>query len=271
MESYFLVDINMKSKFVISIVSHGHGSLLSLLLDDLHKFVPTVDVVVTFNIPEVFEAALWPRVKFIYNTIPRGFGANHNAALSTSGHEWLVIINPDIRLSANTFPEISLAIRDYPAVDLFAPQVIGTNGALEDSARTLPTPFRVLKRASARLLGREPKVDSAELKSWFGGMFLVVRHSAFRLAGGFDEKFFLYGEDVALCIQLVAKNRRIQFVSKAVVVHDARRATLRSLRHLRWHLASLFRLWTTPNFYLHERRYVALENERTFNAHETQE
>lgn len=254
-----LGDINIKPRFLISVVSHGHGPLLTLLLADIKKYVPTADVVVTFNIPENFDSTCWSDVNFIHNNSPRGFGENHNAALRRTAHDWLVVINPDIRLLPNTFSEIGKAILGYPEVDLFAPKVIGANGALEDSARALPTPARVLRRTASRLLGRSTSSADADLKSWYAGMFLVLRRTAFELVGGFDERFFLYGEDVALCIQLVAQNRRMHLVSNAVVIHDARRATLRSFRHFRWHCASLIRLWGLRDFYTHEKRYRALD------------
>jgi N-acetylglucosaminyl-diphospho-decaprenol L-rhamnosyltransferase len=256
----------MKQKFTISVVSHGHGDLLSSLLEDVSRFVPTAETIVTFNIPETFDTARWPEVKFLYNDRPRGFGANHNSALANSKHDWLVIVNPDVRLTETTFPAICAAINGGPMIDLFAPQVVGPNGNLEDSARALPTPVRVFRRAAMRLAGRAPQWEPAELTSWFAGMFLVVRRSTFNLVNGFDERFFLYGEDVALAIRLVADKHRLRLVRDAIVIHDARRATLRSFRHLRWHAASLIRLWMSPNFYLHERRYLALENESSFDA-----
>lgn len=247
----------------ISIVSHGHGDLLALLLQDIADHVPDAEVIVTLNIPEPsFELSAWPSVIFRHNRTAKGFGANHNAALRSARTGWLAIVNPDIRLTEFCVPILREAIARSPGTAMLAPKVIGPDGERQDSARVLPTPTRVIRRAFRRLMGQATLADPIERATWFAGMFLFVRKDAFDAVGGFDERFFLYGEDVALSVQLVRQGFRIQAVDEAVVVHDARRATLRSFRHLRWHVASLARLWSSPSFYRHERRFAALEKER---------
>lgn len=243
----------------ISIVSHGHGELVQLLLVDIKQYAPAARVIVTFNIPEPdFDVAAWPGVIFRNNPVRMGFGANHNAALRPADTEWLAIVNPDIRLTTSSMAGLANAIGSQPDVAMFAPRVVGPDGKLQDAARALPTPSRVMRRAAARLLGREPEPDPPGAATWFAGMFLVVRRDAFAAVGGFDERFFLYGEDVALSVDLVARGYRIRRIDAAIVIHDARRVTLRSLQHLRWHAGSLLRLWISPAFYRHERRIAAL-------------
>jgi GT2 family glycosyltransferase len=204
----------------------------------------------------------WPNVTFRHNRTAKGFGANHNAALRSARTDWLAIVNPDIRLTEFCFPVLHEAMACTSGTAMLAPKVIGPDGERQDSARLLPTPARVIRRAIRRLRGQATQADAIERATWFAGMFLVVRRDAFDAVGGFDERFFLYGEDVALSMQLVRQGFRIRTVDEAVVVHDARRATLRSFRHLRWHVASLLRLWSSPSFYGHERRFAALEKER---------
>lgn len=252
----------MTGEFTVSIVSHGHGDLLGPLLEDLRRYAPDARVIVTLNIPEQGLAPeSWPGVEFVRNCSPKGFGANHNTALRSANTEWLVILNPDIRLSEATFAGIARAVENEPTVDMFAPVIVGPDGEVQDSARPLPTPLRVLRRVLTRLAGRTPAVEPMSRATWFAGMFLLVRREAFSRVGGFDERFFMYGEDVALSVQLVANGRRIRAVQDAIAIHDARRATLRSFRHLRWHLGSLLRLWSWPAFYRHERRYLELEQQ----------
>jgi GT2 family glycosyltransferase len=251
--------MSMCEKLTISIVSHRHGSLLPPLLSDLQNFVPRAKVIVTVNVPDAgFDETAWPAVEFRHNPAPKGFGANHNAALRAASTDWLLVLNPDIRIEPGAFDRLQHATASMAPVGLFAPQVVDPDGTPQDSARVLPTPSRVISRAWQRITGREPPVDAAEQASWFAGMFLLMRRSAFREAGGFDERFFMYCEDVALSMQFVERGWGIFRVEEAVVVHDARRATLRSWRHLRWHIASYLRLWLRPAFYGHEKRLVAL-------------
>lgn len=246
----------------ISIVSHGHSELLPPLLDDIRQYAPESQIIVTLNIPEPeLDPLRWPHIKFRQNVSPKGFGANHNAALKDAKTEWLAIVNPDIRLTATTFPGLLKAMAGARRTAMFAPLVVGPDGQPQDSARPLPTITRIGRRVATRLSGREPPVEPMSQAAWFAGMFLVVRHDAFAAVGGFDERFFMYGEDVALSVQLVRQGYRIQAAKGATVIHDARRATLRSFRHLRWHVGSLLRLWRWPSFYRHESRLAALERQ----------
>jgi N-acetylglucosaminyl-diphospho-decaprenol L-rhamnosyltransferase len=63
----------------------------------------------------------------------------------------------------------------------------------------------------------------------------------FRELRGFDERYFLYYEDVDLCRRLRKRGYEVVLVPSASAVHDARRESHRNLRHLSWHLASIAR------------------------------
>jgi hypothetical protein len=59
--------------------------------------------------------------------------------------------------------------------------------------------------------------------------------------GGFDERFYMYYEDVDICRRLWGQGWSIVLQPAAVVIHDAQRASHRRLRHMRWHAASALR------------------------------
>ena len=72
-------------------------------------------------------------------------------------------------------------------------------------------------------------------------MFVLFRSADFEKLRGFDPKFFLYYEDVDICVRAAKVGIGLIVCPSAVVIHDARRDSHRSLRHLRWHLASMGR------------------------------
>jgi hypothetical protein len=76
---------------------------------------------------------------------------------------------------------------------------------------------------------------------WLAGMFLLLRGDIFQKVKGFDEKFFLYYEDVDLCWRLRRDGFQVVQDRSISVVHDARRESRRNLRFARWHLASMAR------------------------------
>ena len=76
---------------------------------------------------------------------------------------------------------------------------------------------------------------------WVAGMFMLFRAPVFGELHGFDERYFLYYEDVDLCRRLRSRSYEVRLLPTISVVHDARRESHRSLRHMRWHLASILR------------------------------
>jgi GT2 family glycosyltransferase len=72
-------------------------------------------------------------------------------------------------------------------------------------------------------------------------MMLLVRSETFRSIGGFDEKFFLYYEDVDLCARLRMLGHEIRQERTVEAVHDARRQSRRNPRFTCWHLTSMTR------------------------------
>jgi len=78
---------------------------------------------------------------------------------------------------------------------------------------------------------------------WAAGMFMLFRSRAFCDVNGFDEKFFLYYEDVDICARMHKVGQKIVVCPSATIVHDACRASHHHWRYLRWHLASMIRFF----------------------------
>jgi GT2 family glycosyltransferase len=205
-------------------------------------------VILTGNIPESLPempAAFGGSITRIENARSRGFGANHNTAFSYCDTAHFCVLNPDIRLPANPFPVLLETIEERRAA-LVGPAVVSSSGHLEDSVRHFPTPVSLLAKVFG---GRDGRYvfhvgDPPFRPDWVGGMFMLFRAEDFRRVRGFDERFFLYYEDVDICARLWTARRQVLACPQAQVVHDAQRASHRDLRHLRWHLSSLARyLW----------------------------
>jgi GT2 family glycosyltransferase len=231
----------------VSIVSHRHGALLRELLRDLER-CPRIEVLLTLNVEE--PLAFDPHgfgfpLALVRNARPRGFGANHNAAFARAAGDCFCVLNPDVRFDTDPFPRLRAVLQD-PAVGCAAPLVLSPAGAVEDSARRFPTPARLLARALAR--GARPEYETgtgAFSPDWVAGMFMMFRSDVFRAIGGFDERYFLYYEDADLCARLRAAGYDVRLDPAVRVVHAARRASRRNLRHLGWHVASALRFFAT--------------------------
>ncbi len=231
----------------ISIVSHGQADLIGPLLADLAKLPQPerFEVLLTRNLPESlpFASGDFPfSLTLIDNPTPKGFGANHNAAFAVARGRFFAVVNPDIRLLGDPFPALLNGLQAERAA-IAGPLVQARDGGVEDSIRLFPTPLGLAAKALGWSDGRYALKAGVAPQSvdWLAGMFMLARSEAFRDAGGFDEGFFLYYEDVDLCARMWKRGWRILACPQARVIHDARRESHRNPRYLRWHLASLLR------------------------------
>ena len=94
-------------------------------------------------------------------------------------------------------------------------------------------------------MGPDYPVDQGPIEvDWVAGMFMLFRSEDFREVGGFDERFFLYYEDVDICRRLLSRGQRCVFQPDASVIHHARRASRRDLRLMGIHASSAARYLT---------------------------
>jgi N-acetylglucosaminyl-diphospho-decaprenol L-rhamnosyltransferase len=244
------------SRVALSVVSHGQTGLVDQLINDLKLLAPESFsiLVLTLNlktevVPNSFTTySAGPKV-LIRNETTKGFGANHNAAFRKVVSDYCfvgddcfwVVVNPDIRLpNPATLHRLIDAFTDD--VDLVAPEVF-ENGRRADSARGLYTPLA----AFVGLMGMRRNFQNPP--DWLAGMFLLIRASCFAKLNGFDERYFMYCEDVDLCLRVQLMNRAIRYVDAVRVEHFAQRASHRSLVGFRRHMLSAVKLWINPVFW----------------------
>lgn len=242
----------MANRVLVSIVSHGQGALVDALLNDLevHCF-ERIHVVLTLNIPEILPFKLhgfrFP-IECIRNSQPKGFGANHNHACRRRANTYYCILNPDVRLNGDPFGPLLVCIEKTNAA-LVGPVVIDPLGRVDDSARPFPTPVGILSKAlRTRMQIDHPIHAEPTSPDWIAGMFMLFQGLAFNAVGGFDERYFLYYEDVDICARLRLMGYRIALCPWARVIHAARRDSHRKFRHMVWHVKSMCRFFASPVF-----------------------
>lgn len=226
----------------VSIVSHGHGAMVTRLVHALLGFPEVAQILVTINIPESLALPSSSRITLIDNPFPKGFGANHNAAFEHCHQPFFCPLNPDIEVPLNPFPAL-LAVLTCRKVAMAAPLVLAPDGRFEDSLRYFPT-FRSLARKALGSADGRYLVTHGQTNfhpEWVAGMFMLFRSPDFARLGGFDEAYFLYYEDVDICVRMWKLGMKITACAQVSVIHDAQRDSHHSFRHLCWHLASMAR------------------------------
>lgn len=250
----------MSATVTLSVVSHGQAKLVQQLLNHLAAVdAPTLQwVVLTLNLPEPpvhIPPSLQGRSLTVHNDRPAGFAANHNAAFAHCQTEWFAVVNPDICLSEDVFSR--LLARAQPGDAVLAPALFDPRSGKVARNRGLLTPWEILRRR----LRRDEQAGAQPV--WLPGAFMLIRSEAFRAVGGFDTRYFLYVEDFDLCARLRLAGWNLRYVPEVQVSHAAQRHSHVRWRYLRWHVASLLRLWRSPVFW----RYRALLRQEARAAH----
>lgn len=242
----------MSQCITVSVVSHGHDTELKHLLRDLasHDCGYILQVIVTLNISSVCEidkwikTADWPfHVDVLMNSVPQGFSRNHNQAFNLSRGLYFCVVNPDVELDFDPFPQMLLKFLDA-AVGCVYPFQITSSSEPQDYKRPVPSPQALLARHCKYLKRWEIGLP----KLWVNASFLLFSNTAYANLGGFDERYFMYCEDVDICLRMKLSGYRLVAAEGAVVRHTASFASRGNIKHLFWHLISLFRLWTSSSY-----------------------
>jgi len=225
-----------------SIVSHGHGAMVYRLVSQLLECPEISQIIVTYNIPEDVLLPEDVRIDIIRNNSPLGLAANQNQAFCLSSGDYFCVLNPDIVLHGNPFGRLINVMKEY-GVNISAPCVTSPQGKIADSVRRFPTSLGLLGKVLHLSTGQIHYDVTAEpfYPDWVAGMFMIFHRELYARLGGFDERFFLYYEDVDICVRAWNLGMKILVCPAVSVEHDAQRKSHRDLRYLRWHLASMVR------------------------------
>ena len=162
-----------------------------------------------------FPHNLYRNIKIIANTDNVGFGRANNQALKQAKGEYILFLNPDTIITEDTLSDCLKFAEEHSEFGGLGVRMYQANGkfALE-SRRGLPTPFTSFCKMSglssllpkSRLFGRYYMqyldVEDVNEIDVISGAFLFVNRRAIELTGGFDESFFMYGEDIDLSYRL---------------------------------------------------------------------
>jgi len=237
----------------ISIVSHDDSEKIPHLLASIQKHEPKISqfqLILTDNLktdlPD-YDPSPWASLLILRNDRQLGFAENHNNAFVSATGRYFAILNPDLIFEQPIFDKLITRLHDQSG-GLIAPQIVDENGTIQDSFRSLPTPFELVRRRLPGYKYEPIKPDSEGMiqPDWAAGMFWLMEANVYRRLGGMDEGYRLYLEDVDFCTRARQRGIKILVDTQARVRHDAQRSSRRSLYYLYLHTRSAVRFFTSP-------------------------
>jgi GT2 family glycosyltransferase len=239
----------------ISIVAyHNNPEEIAELLQSLSRTHLAIEITLVDNseTPELRACTESGIARYIHVPSNVGFGGGHNLAIQTTltRAPYQAVINPDISFKSDILQELYDFMEQYPDIGQVMPAIYNTDGTEQRLAKRLPTPFDLFLRRffgafGKRVFSRQwDRYETRDLDlsvpceiACLSGCFMFMRSDVLQKVGLFDERFFLYMEDVDLC-------RRIGSVSKTVinphfaVTHGYQKGSYRKLTSMLRHLWS---------------------------------
>lgn len=199
----------------IIIVSYNTQDLIATCLDSIvkvnhcRKEIFVVDNASTDGSVQ-FIRQNYPEVHLIVNKENLGFAAANNQALQLSRGRHVFLLNPDAEFLPSTFgPMISFMDANHH-VGLAGVKMINPDGSEQES---FVNEYPGQKIASHELTGLKGSI------AWVLGASMIIRSDVMKKLGGFDESFFVYGEDQDVCLRIRKAGYEIGYIDTAIVVH----------------------------------------------------
>lgn len=239
----------------ISIINHGHDKLIttnSRLVSLAQKF----KVIIKSNTlasEELSSFCLENDITLIQGKKSQGFGANNNDVFSyvklnfkPKKEDYFLVLNPDVEIDVDSLCKlIELAKKysaDISAINLFTDHSLMT---YDNSIRRYPKLLTPLK--SALGINRNDIYNKSKIKQpvrieWAAGSFLLFRIASFEKLDGFDEKYFMYFEDVDICTRANNIGLTIYYFPNIKGVHYASHKNRKLYsKHFIWYIESSFK------------------------------
>jgi len=239
------------------VVFHTDAGELSDLIMSLQRSSLSVRVTVVDNssTDALRTVANQTGALYLYPGANGGFGKGHNLAMRETLHlaRYHAVVNPDIILSHDTLERLYVFMEENPGVGHVMPAILNPDGSEQRLTKRLPKPSDLFLR---RFLGewgkrlapahwaqyelRDRNLASPSSVPCLSGCFMFLRSSLLEQVGLFDERYFMYMEDVDLCRRIGSKSKTM-FFPGTTVIHGYSKGSYKNYRLTFTHLLSAIR------------------------------
>jgi len=238
----------------ISIVLYKHswsqtGNLIRSLLQV--KNLNTLYLI--DNSPTANNEFIDKGAQYIFTGSNRGYGAGHNIALRKTIRQnvpYHLVINPDVELKPEILDELLNYMEANPQTGQLMPKIVYPDGSLQYLCKLLPTPLDLFGRRFLPESWTQKRMERFEMRKteycqvmevpYLSGCFMLLRTSALKEAGLFDERFFMYPEDIDLTRRMHKRFKTI-FYPGVSIIHHHEKGSYSSKKMLFIHIINLSR------------------------------
>ena len=231
----------------IIIVNYNVKEFLLNSLSSIYKALGNInaEIIVVDNASDDGSMELveekYPSVIQIKNKKNVGFGSANNQALEIANGKYILLLNPDTIVREDTFEKMIRFFEENPDAGMAGCKVLNPDGSLQLACRRgFPGPWTSFtKVAGLSTLFPKSKIFAKYNLTYLNenetyevdavsGAFMMLRKETYDKIGGFDPKFFMYGEDLDLCYRTQNAGFKVYYVHETEIIHYKGESTKRS-------------------------------------------
>src|SRR6187397_166713 len=236
----------------VIIVSYNSMRVLEDCLFSIQKAMQIIDseiIIVDNNSKDGIKEGLsskFPGVKFIFNNENLGFAKACNQGSKNSSGDHILFLNPDTVLPGTCLSECITFFKTHPDAGAVGVRMLDDKGKfLKESKRGLPSPsasfyklfgltaiFPGSKKIAKYYQGHLPENENNPVEI-LSGAFMMIKRSVFEKVNGFDERFFMYGEDIDLSLRISQLGYKNYYLGKITVTHIKGGSTVYNYKYIR--------------------------------------
>jgi GT2 family glycosyltransferase len=221
-----IIIVNYKNKIKIA------KCLAALYESDLSGLNFEVFLVDNNSGDDLSSLSFYPNVTIINSDKNLGMGGGNNLGLQKASGEFVLILNPDAYVSHVAIKILLNYMRANNDVAVVGPKLLNSDGSLQHSCAKFPRVYMPIlrrtflgdyfKKSRDSFMMTDFNHDEIASVDWLMGSCLMIRRDIWP---GFDERFFMYFEDIDLCRNFRALGKKVVYNPEAVVTHDHERAS----------------------------------------------
>jgi GT2 family glycosyltransferase len=222
----------------VVIVSYNSIGVLENCLFSVQKTMQTIDgeiIIVDNNSNDGSKEYLpskFPGAKFIFNNENLGFARACNQGFKISSGDYILFLNPDTVLSGSCLIDCISFLKTHEDAGAVGVRMLDEKGKfLKESKRGLPSPsasfcklfglttiFPGSKTIAKYYQGHLPENENNPVEV-LSGAFIMIKRAVFEKVNGFDETFFMYGEDIDLSLRITQLGYKNYYLGKISITH----------------------------------------------------
>lgn len=182
----------------------------------------------------------YPNVHFIFNNENLGFSKGNNRAVSYAKGEYVLILNPDTEVDETFFDSILKFADEHQKIGAIGVRMVNGKGKfLPESKRNIPNILNSFSKVFKIKFNKskpyhaiqinEHEVSEVEILS---GACMLMKKDVYQKVGGFDERYFMYGEDIDLSYTLLLNGYKNYYLGYITLLHHKGESTVKNKKYL---------------------------------------